>query len=202
VPLGSIRYPCGVRTFAYKIATQTVTVEASTEYDHHVAKWASPRRHLSLPDALTFAVGGLQAYQLPQTIPKYIRYVKAAQAGYARRIIHGFTSLITGVGIGVFFGYENEMDCGSKPVQDLLGDPAFWAHVQRDVAERYVYHIGYYEGGLACLDPTRGAGLYAFSQRGAFGLRTLSELRDRDADFADRLCSPDGRPRRSPLRGY
>lgn len=111
-------------------------------------------------DSMTLLLGGVQGYQLRATAPEYFKYVELAEtrSGVARRIAGGLISLATGFGVGVYFGYRNDPQCGEKLFHEALMDKVFWEGVQSEVRLKNTFYISYDKDGTPLLDRSKGAG--------------------------------------------
>ncbi|HYU31688.1 MAG TPA: hypothetical protein VEW48_05960 [Thermoanaerobaculia bacterium] len=165
----SIIYPCGVTLYKFDLASQTLTKSAAGRFNR-AALHRLPLNRIAFFDALDFAVGGLQGYHLRTSLPPYLRYVRQAKTGEgaARRVVAGVVSFLSGVGVGLYFGYSNDFSCSAPPVAALLEDPSFWIGVEPGVSERFTWYIRYRPDGAPELDRARGAMRYRAEQRGDY----------------------------------
>lgn len=182
--LAFIWYACGVHLYEYDVRSRAVRRSSSKRF--HRLRQETPRPRLELLDALTFGIGGLQAYQIQKTGPRLVKWLKVGsggsygRSGFAKRLLLTVVAAASGVGIGFYLGYENNFNCRAPNVQELLHDPTFWLGVEQLVRDRNTWYLNYDIAADPCIDVTRGAGTLHQEFRGRPTIPGLIGLRDCD----------------------
>lgn len=148
-----LTYSCGVDVWTYDSSSAgkldrvaAPSVVAST-----------PRLGITYPEALGFLLGSTSitaAGTIKTAGTSLVDVLASASLGQRVALAVGGVALTaTGVGIGYYFGFDDEIRCGDPLFQQKLNDPVFWVGVANDFLDDHTWKV-IFSDQIGQTDPT------------------------------------------------